>query len=243
MIGKQTYRFLFLLIMALVVLAVALPGLAQDTTTTFVDYDVLQGDGFISVYGIDADGERHLIATLPIATAATAVEAVEPGDATILGYLIVNTSYLNVRSGDGAGYTVLGIVSGGDTLDVIGRNHDRSWWFVDAGGVEGWVANQHVIVRGDLRDVPVVISDGVLIQPTLYVGFPDNPLWNDLSAAGVILCRLPGRSEFPLVGRSAGGNWYQIVAECDGEVVVGWIRAEQGLVRNPAAIAIPVTYR
>ena len=246
---SKNLRYFLILVLLLAGLAALPAGAQDDGEPTFIQWDVQINNNGVLFYGIDTDGNRHLLLQVPFSQveAATTADEATPDASTLAasarGYLIVNTSYLNVRSGPDAGYTIVGLVGGSDTLEVVGRNDDRSWWYVDVGGVRGWINGEHVLVRGDLSDVPVVETEGELIQPTLYIGFPGNPLYDELSAAGQVLCNLPGDAEHALVGRSAGGNWYQIETTCNDETVVGWIQADKGLVRNPAGVDIPITYR
>jgi uncharacterized protein YgiM (DUF1202 family) len=63
----------------------------------------------------------------PTATSAPAVQL--PAEAS---------SQINVRSGPGTDYPVVGQLEPGESAAVIGRNGDSSWWQIDlAGG--GWV--------------------------------------------------------------------------------------------------------
>lgn len=234
-----------LFVLGLLVLLTALPISAQETAAG-LDVDVTE-DG-VSVYRVNSDGSRSLIIFVPaIPTETPATEETvmaQSADVISTGYLIVNVGALNVRSGPGVQYTILATVAGGDELHVIGQNDGReNWWYVElANGQRGWINNIHVIIRGDLSDVPVVEHEGVLIQPTLYVGYPGNPLFPTLPHQGVPVCYLAGHSEFPIVGRSQQSSFYQIVGTCqDGTQVTGWIEAQWGIVRNPAGVEFPVT--
>ena len=244
-ITKFGLRFLTVLAAVLLAMMLVLPAAAQDTSGSsgggYVSWQITVDANGISIYGVDADGGLHLVFNVPVGDANITVSGTDGTNVQATGgYLLVNTSYLNVRSGDGPGYTVLGVVAGGDRLEVVGRNAKHTWWFVNVDGTEGWVNDAHVLVRGNLSDTPVVESHGTLIQPTLYVGYPGNYLWSDLSANGVIVCVLPGNAEHLLLGRSPGGNFYLIETECNGETVQGWISKDLGIVRNPASVTIPV---
>lgn len=70
--------------------------------------------------------------------------------------LVVNTSFLNVRSGPGSQYTVIATVSGGTELPVLGTNGDNSWYLVLTSAGAGWVDVDYTIARGDFRYVPLV---------------------------------------------------------------------------------------
>ncbi|RMG71127.1 MAG: hypothetical protein D6711_16020 [Chloroflexi bacterium] len=155
------------------------------------------------------------------------------------GYLIVNTFRLNMRSGDGAEYTVVGQVNGGTRLAVLGVNAERTWWYVQANNIRGWVRNDFVIVRGNLTNTPIVVADGVILPPRffLYIG---TDIYSRATTSSSVVCHIPGNREYVIVGRNANATWYGIEAECDGETVVAWIDAELGAVRNPGNQAIPI---
>lgn len=159
------------------------------------------------------------------------------------GYALVNTDNLFLRSGDSPRYEVIGIIDGGTALAVLGRNADRSWWYVQVGGLRGWVSSEFLILRGDLTGIPEVPVTGSFTQPSLYVGFTGNPLYALPLQGAARLCALPGNTSFTIVGRTSNTAWYEIEAACDGEEVTGWLPADLGIVRNPAGLVIPVTFR
>ena len=70
--------------------------------------------------------------------------------------IIVNTSYLNVRSGPSARFMPVATVPGGTQLAVIGRAKDGVWLLVTGDFGEGWVNSEFVIFRGNYASVPVV---------------------------------------------------------------------------------------
>jgi uncharacterized protein YgiM (DUF1202 family) len=76
--------------------------------------------------------------------------------------LIVNTSFLNVRTGPGVQYTVLLTVVGGTELPVIGRAKDNVWYQVTTVVGIGWVNIQFAAPRGSFANIPVVTLDQVI---------------------------------------------------------------------------------
>jgi uncharacterized protein YraI len=70
--------------------------------------------------------------------------------------LVVNTSFLNVRSGDGPQYTVIATVVGGTELPALGVNADGTWFLVSTPVGNGWVDVSFTLPRGDFRFVPVI---------------------------------------------------------------------------------------
>jgi len=68
--------------------------------------------------------------------------------------LVVNTSFLNVRTGPGVQYTVLVTVVGGTELPVLGRHADGVWYQVNTDGGPGWVNIEFTLPRGDFSNLP-----------------------------------------------------------------------------------------
>lgn len=156
------------------------------------------------------------------------------------GYGIVNTSFANLRSGPSAEFTKVGLLSGGDVLVVLGRNRTTTWWYVQAGTLNGWVLGSLLALRGDLTDVPLVETPGEISPAVLYIPWTGNPLYDGLQAASVEICQIQGDQVYRIQGISFNDAWYFITATClDGTEADGWISAARGVVRNPADVFIP----
>ncbi len=159
------------------------------------------------------------------------------------GYAIVATDNLYLRSGDGAQFSPLGILDGGTRLIVLGqdgRSEDDRWWYVEVGGMQGWVRSSLLYLRGDLTGIPVIAAHGILTQPTLYVG-AQNPIYNMPSAGGGARCLIAGNRLYFVIGQDAqAARWYLVEAACNGQTVLGWIQTNRGLLRNPGGVDIPV---
>lgn len=69
----------------------------------------------------------------------------------------VTNPYLNVRSGPGITYAVIGSLKAGDVVSIIGRNADRTWWIVQGANVRGWIINTPTYLKttGDLAKIPL----------------------------------------------------------------------------------------
>jgi hypothetical protein len=155
------------------------------------------------------------------------------------GYAIVNTGYLNLRSGDGPEYTIVGRVAGGDNLIVLGRNKPMSWWLVQAGDVVGWALGDFLFLRGDLTDVPVVVPVGEIALPRFFL-YSDNVLRKTKSPESDALCTVAKNLEYEIVGRNSNLSRVKVNAVCDNTPVQGWLSVDQGAVRNTGDVAIPV---
>jgi SH3 domain-containing protein len=166
------------------------------------------------------------------------------------GYAIVNTDNLYLRSGAGPTYAPVAILDGGTRLVVLGRNtagladdSPELWWYVQVGGMRGWVKSQFLYLRGDLTAVPEVPSLGPDTQPTMFVSVDNLPIFVTDDQFSDVACTIPGNYDYLIVGRSGDSTWYQLETVCGRQTVFGWIQASAGLIRNPAGVDIPVTTR
>ena len=103
-----------------------------------------------------------ILAAAPAAIAAPPAQGGGP-------LAIVNTPYLNQRTGPGPQYAIQGAHRGGSALPVIGRTAERDWWLVETALGVGWVNNEYVLTQNSFIGVPVVTEYGVLQQPVAIV--------------------------------------------------------------------------
>ncbi len=85
--------------------------------------------------------------------------------------VIINTGFLNLRSGPSAGFSIVATVAGGTELLVLGRATDNVWFLVQGDFGQGWLNSQFTLFRGDYSTVPV-ITEPVIIGS---VGTTTNP--------------------------------------------------------------------
>jgi hypothetical protein len=101
-----------------------------------------------------------LQATEPEMAAPPAVPAAAPNPVAI-----AHKGRVNLRSGPGTQYNGVGTMSHGDSLEIVGRNPDSSWWLV--AGPEGmaWVSADWVLAYNVDDSVPVVTVPALLVWP------------------------------------------------------------------------------
>lgn len=157
------------------------------------------------------------------------------------GYLIVNTGSLNLRSGDGPQFTIVGRVPSGTELVVLGRNETRTWWFVQVGEIRGWVNGEFTILRGDLTNAPLTPVTGEIF-PARFAVYADINIRVAPFENSARVCVVEGDLEYFIVGQSDDGEWIEIAAMCGGEMVTGWLPFENGAIRNSGDLPIPVTF-
>ena len=220
---KRSLRFAALMLLLLIT---ALPAAAEFVISE-------PTDGRTSpAYPLNSNAPR------PVLTPPEAI----PANLTEGAYLVVNIDNLYMRQGDAPEYAPVAILDGGTALIPLGVNEEGTWWYVQVGGERGWVINDFVVLRGDARGLPEVEATGELTLPRLYTGGE-----NFIRSAPLFdrnyICLFPAGLEYEVIGRTSDDDWFEIRGTCDtGAVVEGWIPAENGLFRNPAGVAIPVTY-
>ncbi|MEM7031619.1 MAG: SH3 domain-containing protein [Chloroflexota bacterium] len=68
---------------------------------------------------------------------------------------VSGTRTLNVRNGPGTSYGKIGSVREGQEGEVLGRNNDNSWVYMQYDGGQGWIFAQFAQIDGDLNGVEV----------------------------------------------------------------------------------------
>lgn len=63
---------------------------------------------------------------------------------------------VNIRSGPGTSYTVMGQISGNSTAPVVGRLSDSSWYQINPNGLIGWISASVVRLGGVCNTVPAL---------------------------------------------------------------------------------------
>jgi anionic cell wall polymer biosynthesis LytR-Cps2A-Psr (LCP) family protein/uncharacterized protein YraI len=115
---------------------------------------------------------------------------------------------VNVRTGPGVRYAVLGQLNEEQFAALAGKSEDGQWWQIQFQGQLGWVAADFVQVIGDTAAIPVVKAAA---QPEAVV--PRGDVVNVRSGPGVeygILMRLRQRQSALIIGKSADGEWWKI---------------------------------
>lgn len=149
--------------------------------------------------------------------------------------VVINTSFLNVRTGPGAQYTALLTARGGAEYGVIGLASDGVWFLVQTPSGQGWVNNEFVIFRGDIESVPIIRNaSGVLSTPIAAIG-SSVQLYAAPGTNFGLLGSIAGPVEAPIVARNADFTWVQI----NTSVGFGWVLANQITIRGEASL-IPV---
>lgn len=132
----------------------------------------------------------------------------------------VITGRLNVRSGAGAGYPVVDVVSRGDVLPIVGRDSASKWLQVRTpSGRIGWVNGDFTRKAGNVGQAPVE-------SPSQQTAIVEAGALNVRSGPGPehnAIATIPRNTVVTIVERQA--NWARIIAgDVNGWVDTGFLR-------------------
>lgn len=135
-------------------------------------------------------------------------------------YVVVNTGYLNIRSGAGAQYQPVATVPGGTRLAVVGVAPDGVWYLVEGSFGRGWLNIEFALFRGDGRNLPIVRDTvGTVAAPTgTYSATVTLYAAPNLTLGVVGTIQGPGSVD--VIGRTADGNWLQVSSPIGN----GWVQ-------------------
>jgi uncharacterized protein YraI len=132
----------------------------------------------------------------------------------------VTTGALNVRSGPGIGYEVVGVAYQDELLTLVGRNMDVSWIEVQlANGLQGWVGNFYIFPHMPLDRLPITANSRSEAVATVATG-----ALNVRSGPSILYGVVAVAEQYQqvnLLGRNRSGGWVMI--RTSG--VEGWVNA------------------
>ena len=153
---------------------------------------------------------------------------------------------VNVRSGPGIQYTILGKARQGDAVDITGKLADGTWLRLNFNGQEGWVLASLFDVTGDLTAAPeaeagpnAVLRSAASTTTTTQSGDVVGTTTGSVNlrttpaTSGDVLVIIPFSTELTATGRTATNNWVRVTFDNQ----TGWITSEfysvsRGIVAN-----------
>jgi uncharacterized protein YraI len=152
-------------------------------------------------------------------------------------HVVINASFLNIRSGPGAQFTIVTTLSGGTEIAVLGMTPDNVWFLVLGAFGQGWVNSEFTIFRGSIASVPIIpytSAAGLLSNPTAIISGSVTLYAAPGTNFGVI-GTLTGPIEVAVVARTNDGVWVQL----NTVMGFGWALTSQIVLRGDASL-IPI---
>ena len=158
------------------------------------------------------------------------------------GVSIMAFGRVNVRSGPGINYEVVGQLEIDDEAQATARsNYNNDWLYVENNSIAGWVAYFTVTVRGNANELPVLVPDtvdGELVPPSTLIMTNFNVRLHSrpaFSAPATELSRSRLRCRrWALRPMAAGSTWPMRASKAGAGPVCSRLRANS-LRRFPAA--------
>ncbi|MFZ4827797.1 MAG: SH3 domain-containing protein [Phototrophicaceae bacterium] len=139
---------------------------------------------------------------------------------------IVRATVLNVRDTPFLAGKVLTSVRRGETYGIYGRNHDASWFLIQTAYGQGWVYGYYLSIDGNEYSPPVVTSYVIYPEPATSSTVTGRTtsvlkLHNEPSVNAIQTGRVDWGAILPVVGRTDGGHYLQVV----WKGTLGWVYA------------------
>jgi uncharacterized protein YgiM (DUF1202 family) len=203
-----------------------MPLVGRNASATWAQVQLPDGTvGWVNTYYVTAN---VAISSLPVADAP----APDPGQS--LG--TVSTGAVNVRSGPGAQYTSIAVLSGGTTVGLLGRNADASWIKVHlSNGIEGWIRENLLQTSAPVWTLAIVESPPPVNGAVVNIGAL-NVRYGPSTGYGAFAVVYRGQV-VNMVGRSAYGTWAQVRIPSGA---LGWVNSNYLLSEVPY-LSLPVT--
>ena len=166
------------------------------------------------------------------AVSAYLTESLESSTARLDG--LVTGIFVNLRTGPGLDYDIVGRVYQNDTVEIIGRTEDNAWWQVCCSeeGETAWMTDQFLRPEGDPSQIEVTFKAS---DAPSEAAIPAEDLDLTVTVIGdvVNLRRGPGTNyeivgkarldeTLTIVGRNTDSSWWQVCCILDTENL-GWI--------------------
>lgn len=133
---------------------------------------------------------------------------------------IINTAFLNVRSGPATFYTKVGTLAGGTRVPIVGKTADGQWLLIEAAFGRGWINLRYVLTQNYFGSAPVVGTADSGVAPGLEAR--TRTTVNLRSGPGIgfqSLAQLTLGTYLNVLGQSPDGAWWFV----DSAAGKGWI--------------------
>lgn len=169
---------------------------------------------------------RGDFSTVPWAGAPSNIAGSTDDVASSAARLVINTAYLNVRTGPGVGHSILTTLRGGTEVAVLARDHGGVWYQVATSAGTGWVNTRYTVGRGDFSAVPTLGGQERVEEPGIAAGTPhlvvNTSYLNIRTGPGArhdILTTVPGGTKLAAIGIAPDRVWYEVVSSAGN----GWV--------------------
>ena len=169
--------------------------------------------GWVASFAVLLDGDAESLPIIPSEIPTPSGDSV-----TMAAY-----GRVNVRSGPGMQYNIVGQFDVDDTAQVTGRSDTNDdWLYIENDDLKGWVAYFTVTIEGNPDNLPVLVVDGSgegVAAPDEVVATRFNVrLRDEPKVDGDVLVIVPFKKNVTPLARSADGTWVYVLYQD----IYGW---------------------
>lgn len=148
-------------------------------------------------------------------------------------HVVINTAFLNVRSGPGAQFSTVATLPGGTELPVLGIANDNVWYLVQGAFGQGWINIEFALFRGDRTNLPIIRNAvGTLARPTATINGVVTLYATPNTTLGTVGA-VSGPVQVDVVARTSDNAWVQI----NTAIGFGWVPASQVVIGGDLGLA------
>ncbi len=171
-----------------------------------------------------AQAGQDVITATQTSSSDTSAASLSSGDNTI-----------NLRSGPGTDFDIVGRLQPEDTLPIIGRNGNKSWWQVQTDSGPAW-ASAEFTLASNVSDVPNVTDEPDTTALAALTTSPDSDinLRSGPDTTYDTVGSLSPGTTLLIVGRTADSTWWQVATE-NG---TAWVAAAVSVASNTFSVPV-----
>lgn len=159
-----------------------------------------------------------------------------PAQAQTAPTAVVNTGALNMRSGPGVVYSVVGVAYQGQAVTLLGRNESSSWLKIRTStNVEGWSNASLLTTSAALSSLPIIFEAPTLTATAVVATGALNVRTGPGVTYGVVTAVYQGQT-VTLLGRTSNNAWVKIQIVTGQQ---GWVNASL-ITPNVAISTLPI---
>jgi uncharacterized protein YraI len=171
----------------------------RDPAAGWLEAQTPVGDGWVYSPYV-AVSPDVMLSSLPIT-----VNNVQPY-ATVIVY-----PQINVRSGPSVNFPVVGSLSHGDIVDVIGSDYGYVWLEIQlADGTTGWIPAEYTYLRGNYTNAPNTAGD---TQPVVKAVKYLVPIHSAPSATSPVIGSMNQNEYLPVIGSAHYRIWWEVTGD------------------------------
>ena len=205
----------------------------EFTSTAYLQVQWSGGGGAVPTAGPSPTPAPTLPPTL------TPLPYIPPGSLTAT---VISAAILNIRNAPSLSGIKMGEIRRGETYAVIGRDADARWFLLQLSGYQGWAWGYYLFINGNEFTAPALSSNAVINMGGMAdtgvraTAMSTMRLRAEPSVASAQIGRIPWGTTIPVVGRTSGNYWYQVVWWS----TVGWVYGPYMRIVEGSLVNVPI---